>query len=294
MKRPLIVLMVLGLAAAACSDGEPLAPGATGGTEGAGDAESVPVEPPGDTSVVENRGTFATSTTTVPAEEMIPDELNVGYLVGWPTANLLAQTNQAYDEALDLTVNWIPLESGTGMARALEAGVVDIAYSQSVTSFATAVTYGSELLVIGVAVGVPADEAIAGEMVLTGAGQQPVGDRVFGLISTTGYFAAEYPGIVTGFLQVTEDVNRAFTRDPVPHIDTIANAAGMERDQAVAVLSAVAFPEKGVQLSESWLGGTVQQVMKQQMDLLVTQGTIEAALGSYDVFVDTGFLEAVR
>ena len=49
-----------------------------------------------------------------------------------------------------------------------------------------------------------------------------------------------------------------------------------------------------MQLSAAWLGGTVQQVMKDQMDFFVAQGEIDSALGSYDDFVDTSFLEGVE
>lgn len=41
------------------------------------------------------------------------------------------------------------------------------------------------------------------------------------------------------------------------------------------------------------MGGTVQQVMKEQIDSLVAQDEIESALGNYDAFVDTSFLETV-
>jgi len=46
-------------------------------------------------------------------------------------------------------------------------------------------------------------------------------------------------------------------------------------------------------LSDAWLGGTVQDVMKQQMDFFVEQGEIPEALDSYDAFVNTTFLEAI-
>ena len=49
-----------------------------------------------------------------------------------------------------------------------------------------------------------------------------------------------------------------------------------------------------MQLSEAWLGGTVQQVMKEQMDFFAARREIDPALPSYDAFVDTSFLEAVN
>jgi hypothetical protein len=86
----------------------------------------------------------------------------------------------------------------------------------------------------------------------------------------------------------------AFRDTGNPYTGTIAGAADMDRDAAGPLLDAFGFPEKDVQLSEAWLGGTVQQVMKDQMDFFVAQGEIESALESYDSFVDTSFLEAVN
>ncbi|MCY4422595.1 MAG: hypothetical protein OXC06_05945, partial [Acidimicrobiaceae bacterium] len=78
-----------------------------------------------------------------------------------------------------------------------------------------------------------------------------------------------------------------------PFIDVIAGAAGMDRESTIALLDAFSFPERDVQLSEAWLGGTVQATMKEQMDFFVAQGEIDTSLASYDSFVDTSFLEAV-
>ena len=363
MKRLLAVLMVFGLIAAACGDDEPAEPAADTGDEG-----TVEVEPDGDEP----------ATAPDAASEMMLDELNVAYFLEWPTANQVAQAEQTYDEALGLTVNWIPFASGGDMAQAMESGDIDISYSQGLTPFANFVTGGSDLLLVGVAVsyadadncvanpdlGITADNAAetlagqkiytplgnvthfkllsmlehlgvdtstveliqseggpaavaaldsgevalacafggavnqmiadGGNLVMTGSEQEAIGIRVFDIISTTGTFAAEHPDIVTGFLQITEDANVAYNDDRAPFLDTIAEAAGMDRESTIALLDAFSFPEKDVQLSEAWLGGTVQQVMKDQMDFFVAQGEIDSALGSYDDFVDTSFLEAVE
>ena len=307
-----------------------------------------------------------------------PEELNVAYFLEWPTANQVAQAEQTYDDELGVTVNWIPFASGGDMAQAMEAGDIDISYSQGLTPFANFVTGGSDLLLIGVAVsyadadncvanpdlGITADNAAetlagqsiytplgnvthfkllkmlehlgvdtssveliqseggpaavaaldsgevamacafggavnqmianGGNLVMTGSEQEAIGIRVFDIISTTGDFAETYPDVLTTFLQVTEDANRAYNRDRAPLIDTIADAAGMDRAPTIALLDAFSFPEKDVQLSEAWLGGTVQQVMKDQMDFFVAQGEIASALSSYASFVDTSFLEGVE
>ena len=400
MKRLLALLMVLGLIAAGCSGSEPAEP-----AEPAGDASTVQqddgaagVEPAtntapgnaepawdgGDADTVQlDDGAAGDEPATgldegEPAEEMMLDELNVAYLLEWPTANQVAWVERTYDEALGMTVNWIPFASGGDMAQAMGAGAIDISYSQGLTSFASFVTGGSDLLLVGVAVsyadadncvahpdyGVTAENAAetlagqsiytplgnvthfkllkmlehlgvdittlnlieseggpaavaaldsgevalacafgdavnqmianGGNLVMTGAEQEAIGIRVFGIISTSGDFAEGYPSVVAAFLQVTEDANRAFNDNREPFIDTIAGAVGMDRESTVALLDAFSFPEKDMQLSEAWLGGTVQQAMKDQMDFFDGQGEIASALPSYDSFVDTSFLEAVN
>ena len=358
MKRLLALLAVLVLVAAACGDDDAPAPAA--------DEDATAAAPDDDAAAA-----------PAPDDEML-DELNVAYFLEWPTANQVAQARKTYDDALGMTVNWIPFASGGDMAQAMESGDIDISYSQGLTPFANFVTGGSDLLLVGVAVsyadadncvanpdlGITADnasETLAGQsiytplgnvthfkllkmlehlgvdtstveliqseggpaavaaldsgevamacafggavnqmianggnLVMTGSEQEAIGIRVFDIISTTGTFAAEHPDIVTGFLQVTEDANVAYNDDRGPFIDVIAEAAGMERVPTIALLDAFSFPEKDVQLSDAWLGGTVQQVMKDQMDFFVAQGEIDSALGSYDDFVDTSFLEGVE
>ena len=363
MKRLLALLMAMGLIFAACGNDDD-----SGGADApADDGAAATAAPDAD----------GDGDATAPDDAML-DELNVAYFLEWPTANQVAQLEETYDAALGMTVNWIPFASGGDMAQAMEAGDIDISYSQGLTPFANFVTGGSDLVLVGVAVtyadadncvahpnyGVTADnaaETLAGEsiytplgnvthfkllkmlehlgvdtstveliqseggpaavaaldsgevamacafggavnqmianggnLVMTGSEQEAIGIRVFDIISTTGTFAAEHPDIVTSFLQVTEDANVAYNNNREPFIDTIAEAAGMERAPTIALLDAFAFPEKDVQLSDAWLGGTVQDVMKEQMDFFVAQGEIDSALSSYDAFVDTSFLEAVE
>ena len=365
MKRLIAVLALTVLVAAACGDDDTAAPApaAPPPADTPADAPAPPeAPPPADDSAA--------------ADSML-DELNVAFFLEWPTANQVAQAEQTYDAALGLTVNWIPFASGGDMAQAMEAGDIDISYSQGLTPFANFVTGGSDLLLVGVAVtyadadncvahpdyGVTAENAAetlagqsvytplgnvthfkllkmlehlgvdtdtvnliqseggpaavaaldsgevamacafggavnqmianGGNLVMTGSEQEAIGIRVFDIISTTGDFADAHPDIVTGFLQVTEDANRAYNDDRGPFIDTIAGAAGMDREATIALLDAFNFPEKDTQLSDAWLGGTVQDVMKEQMDFFAAQGEIDSALASYDAFVDTSFLEAV-
>ena len=364
MKRFLALLLLVGLVAAACGDDE---------------AEITPDEISDEVTTTTEESDEAETTPAAPEEdaEVTLDELNVAYFLEWPTANQVAQAEKTYDEALGVTVNWIPFASGGDMAQAMEAGDIDISYSQGLTPFANFVTGGADLVLVGVAVAyADADNCVAhpdygvtkenaaqtlagqsiytplgnvthfkllkmlehlgvdldsveliqseggpaavaaldtgnvamacafggavnqmiedgGNLVMTGSEQEAIGIRVFDIISTTGTFAAEHPAVITAFLQVTEDANRAYNDDREPFIDTIAGAAGMDRAATIALLDAFSFPEKDVQLSDAWLGGTVQSVMKEQMDFFVQQGEIDSALADYGQFVDTSFLEGV-
>ena len=364
MKRLIAVLALIVLVAAACGEDDSAAPAPEAPPPADAPADAPP--PPADEPAA------------APAEPSMLDELNVAFFLEWPTANQVAQAERTYDEELGLTVNWIPFASGGDMAQAMEAGDIDISYSQGLTPFANFVTGGSDLLLVGVAVTyAEADNCVAspdygvtaanaaetlagqsiytplgnvshfkllkmlehlgvdtstvnliqsesgpaavaaldsgevavacafggavnqmiangGNVIMTGAEQEAIGIRVFDIISTTGDFAAAHPEVVTGFLQVTEDANVAYNDDREPFIDTIADAAGMDRSDTILLLDAFAFPERDTQLSEAWLGGAVAGVMKEQMDFLVAQGEIDSALRSYEPFVDTSFLEAVR
>ena len=172
------------------------------------------------------------------------------------------------------TVNLIESEGGPAAVAALDSGEVALA-----CAFGGAV---NQMIANG------------GNLVMTGAEQEAIGIRVFDIISTSADFAEAYPSVVTAFLQVTEDANRAYNDNREPFIDAIAGTVGMDRESTVALLDALSFPEKNMQLSEAWLGGTVQQVMKEQMDFFAARREIDSALPSYDAFVDTSFLEAVN
>ena len=319
--------------------------------------------------------TTAAPTAEAPAESL--SELNVAYFLEWPTANQVAQVEQTYDDALGMTVNWLPFGSGGDMALAMESGDIDIAYSQGLTPFANFVTSGSELEIVGVAVSyadadncvahpdygvtaanaaetlagqkvyapvgnvthykllkmlehlgvdlgsfehVPSDGGAAavaafqsgdvamacafgggvltmlgdgGNLVMTGSEQEAIGIRVFDIISIPTQFGIDHPDVVETFLQITEEANAAYAGDRGAQEATIAEAAGMTVEGSNALLDMFSFPDRATQLSDAWLGGTVQDVMKAQMDFFVEQGEIPEALDSYDAFVNTTFLSNI-
>ncbi len=133
-----------------------------------------------------------------------------------------------------------------------------------------------------------------GNILMTGAEMEEIGIKVFDVVSVTDDFAKKSPSLVTAFLQVTEDANAAYAADPAANEQTIADAAGMELDASNDVLATFSFPDKDAQLSDDWMGGTVQTFIKEVADFFVEQGELEEALDSYEDLIDTRFLEKVE
>ncbi len=90
------------------------------------------------------------------------EELNVAYFAEWPTPNQIGQADGSFGDAVGVPINWLPFDSGNAMSEAMEAGEVDIAYSQGLTPFANAVNNGADLKMVGVAVSyAEADNCVA-------------------------------------------------------------------------------------------------------------------------------------
>ena len=90
------------------------------------------------------------------------DELNVAYFREWPTPNQFGQDDGSFAEAVGVDINWIPFGSGGEMAEAMEAGEIDISYSQGLTPFANFVNNGADLKMVGIAVSyAEADNCVA-------------------------------------------------------------------------------------------------------------------------------------
>ncbi|MCP4227881.1 MAG: ABC transporter substrate-binding protein, partial [Actinomycetia bacterium] len=91
------------------------------------------------------------------------DVLNVAYFAEWPTPNQFGQDDDSFGEAVGVDINWVPFNSGGEMAEAMEAGNIDISYSQGLTPFANFVNNGADLKLVGIAVSYSeADNCVAG------------------------------------------------------------------------------------------------------------------------------------
>ena len=198
------------------------------------------------------------------------EELNVAYFSEWPTANQVAQVERTYDEALGLTVNWIPLASGVEMAEAMEAGDVDISYSQGLTPFANFVTGGSDLLLVGVAVSyADADNCVAHPdygVTAENAAETLAGQSIYTPLGNVTHFK---------LLKMLEHLG----------VDT----ATVELIQSEGGPAAVAALESGDVVMACAFGGAVNRMIANGGNLLMT-GAEQEAIGIrvFDVISTTG------
>jgi len=80
------------------------------------------------------------------------DSVNVAFFLEWATPNQIAKVDKAYDEAMGVNVNWTNFSTGVQMTEAMLAGDIDIAYSQGLAPFVTAIQQGAPLKMVGIAV----------------------------------------------------------------------------------------------------------------------------------------------
>jgi len=125
-----------------------------------------------------------------------------------------------------------------------------------------------------------------GDILMTGAEMQEIGILVFDVVSVTDDFAANHGDLVTQFLQVTEDANAAYVEDAASKHEMIAEAAGMDVESAITSLNTFKFLTAEEQLSEAWMGGTVQNFVQEVAEFFVEQGELNVI--KYDLHIDIG------
>lgn len=133
-----------------------------------------------------------------------------------------------------------------------------------------------------------------GYVLMSGKEQEEFGLLTFDVISATKEFAENHPDLLTKFMQVTEDANRAYAKNPAYAQPIIAKAAGMKLKDSNDFLEKFTFPSKEEQLSEAWFGGTVQTFCKGAADFFVKQKVLPKALDDYSPYIDNSFLMKVK
>lgn len=133
-----------------------------------------------------------------------------------------------------------------------------------------------------------------GDVLMSASDQEAIGIRVFDVISASNRFIEQYPELVTQFLQVTNDANKAYKDNPVATTPIIAKAAGLSVNDANQILQLFDFPLHDQQISEKWLGGTVQAYTKEVADFFVSQKQMPKALDDYSKTIDVSFYAQVK
>ncbi len=80
------------------------------------------------------------------------DSVNVAFFLEWATPNQIAKVDKVYDDAMGVDINWTDFSTGVAMTEAMLAGDIDIAYSQGLAPFVTAIQQGAPLKMVAVAV----------------------------------------------------------------------------------------------------------------------------------------------
>ena len=80
------------------------------------------------------------------------DSVNVAFFLEWATPNQISKVDKVYDDAMGVDVNWTDFSTGVQMTEAMLAGDIDIAYSQGLAPFVTAIQQGAPLKMVGIAV----------------------------------------------------------------------------------------------------------------------------------------------
>ena len=80
------------------------------------------------------------------------DSVNVAFFLEWATPNQISKVDKAYDAAMGVDVNWTDFSTGVAMTEAMLAGDIDIAYSQGLAPFVTAIQQGAPLKMVAIAV----------------------------------------------------------------------------------------------------------------------------------------------
>ena len=132
-----------------------------------------------------------------------------------------------------------------------------------------------------------------GNVLLTGTEKEALGILVFDVTSAPAAFIAENPDLVARFLKVTAQANAAwYGGDAATMLPAIARDAGMDEAATASFLETVRFPSVEEQLTEKWLGGTVQAYLKGVANVFVQAGGIDAALPTYENAVNPAPLKA--
>ena len=135
-----------------------------------------------------------------------------------------------------------------------------------------------------------------GKVLMTGAEQEAIGLKVFDVVTVGGEFLEDHGDVVTQFMQITEDANVAYNKNPQRYYNTLSKASGMKLDATIDTLNKFTFLTRDQQLTDQWMLGGIQQFAKEVADFYVAQGEMPKALSArkYAEMVDLSILPSVK
>lgn len=88
-------------------------------------------------------------------------------------------------------------------------------------------------------------------------------------------------------------MNAQYASDPDAMMADISSAAGMDLEGTKAVIGTFRFPDVDTQLSSTWMGGDLIEIISNSAKSLEDSGQL-TALDDYAPLVNTSFLEAAK
>jgi len=129
----------------------------------------------------------------------------------------------------------------------------------------------------------------SGEQLMSNDAMAEAGIVAFDVVSVTEKFAQENPELVQGFMDVTDEINKAFAKDQ-SKIDLIETESGMDKETTMNQMADMVFPTKEAQMSEFFneggLAGTAFGIVG---GAFATDDN--PAREDYSAVIDTSFLK---
>ncbi len=193
-------------------------------------------------------------------------DINVAYFLEWATPNMIAKAEKTYDQALGEKVNWVNFATGTAMTEAMLSGDIDIAYSQGMTPFISAINSNTPLKMIGIAVAYgPSDDCIVGEN--TGITKENAFELEGKLVAVPFNTMADF-GFRMSMQSLGVDVNKIKLVDQEPADGVVSLADGL-------VAMTCGF------------GGAVLKMKEYGKPLLTAEEKVAAGITSFDIISST-------
>jgi len=94
---------------------------------------------------------FLTTTAIIVMNSTARSEVNVADFLEWASPLQIAKVEKTYDQVIGEKINWGFYSSGAKMADAMAAGEIDIAFSQGMAPFVSAVNANVPIKIVGIA-----------------------------------------------------------------------------------------------------------------------------------------------